>query len=235
MAREIISEIRQSVFAVIIERVNPQQGEQRAQVAGTGFFVSNDGYFVTADHVINLDHGRPAGRLREIKDKIMIAQIQPDGRSVSVVGPMQVVVENRTKDYAILKAPDTLPKVQKYLDIDLTARFEGEEVSICGYPLASSNQDPQSGQILLDIYIRVSAGILMCQRLDNLTQILEVDFPILPGNSGGPLIATTSRRVLGLATATNTVPGPNGTPMGMFGICTDIRELQEDLRNKGII
>jgi serine protease Do len=234
MLRDRITETRQSVFAVAMIRAIPQQGEQKFQVLGSGFFISDDGYFITADHVINPDHGMPPGNARRPGDIIAIAQLQPDGRSVSVISPMDIIHSDQPRDFAILKPQAGIPRIEKVLSPDFSSRFEGEEVAICGYPLAASSHDPATGNISLEMPIRVAAGILSGQRIDAGVGLLEVDFPILPGNSGGPLISVQSGSVLGIAKATITVGAPSG-PTGMFGICVDMRELRAELRRLNIV
>jgi S1-C subfamily serine protease len=228
--RELVSEIRQSVYAVLIEWANPVPGQARLQTLGTAFAVSAEGHFFTADHVINLNHGNPPGPVRGPNDKILLAQMQPDGMTASISGPYQVLSHSQPHDYAILHLQTAPGRTQKYLELDLGPRFEGEEVAVCGYPLASTTIHPTNNSISMNLNLRVAAGIISSQRVENESKILEVDFPIIPGNSGGPLFSVKTGKVVGLASATLSVGGPNGQTIGHVGIARDIRNARIDLR-----
>ncbi len=229
--RELVSEIRQSVYAVIIERSQPQEDQMKLQVVGTAFAISSNGHFITADHVVNPDHSNPAGQARLPNDKIILAQIQGDGMTANIInGPCQVASMSQQQDYAILNMQLPLGRVQYYLELDFGQRFEGEEVAICGYPLATTQMHPESKSITINLNIRVAAGIISTQRIENNSKLLEVDFPILPGNSGGPLFSVRSGKVLGLATATFSALNNVGHTIGHVGIIRDIRNLTQDLK-----
>jgi hypothetical protein len=226
--RELVSEVRQSVYAVLIDWANPTQGQAKLQVLGTAFSISSDGHFITADHVINPNHGNSPGIARTNNDKIFLAQMQPDGMTASITGPYAVRTQSQTHDYAILELPTPQGKVQQYLNLDLGSRYEGEDVAICGYPMASTTVHPTNNAIAINLNLRVAAGIISSQRIDNGSKIVEVDFPIIPGNSGGPLFSLRSGKVIGLASATLSVGGPNGQTIGHVGIVKDIRNARAD-------
>lgn len=227
--REMVSEVRQSVYAVLIEWHNPQPGQIKLQAVGTAFAVSSEGHFITANHVVNLNHNQPPGPALSANDKILLAQMQPDGRTATLSHPYQVLASSQLHDYALLHLATAPGKIQQYLELDLGPRFEGEEVAICGYPLASSSLNPTNNSITLSLNIRVAAGIISSQRVDNNSKMLEVDFPILPGNSGGPLFSIRTGKVLGLSSATVSVNGGAGV-IGHIGIAKDIRNAIGDLR-----
>lgn len=228
--RELISEVRQSVYAVIIEWANPTQGQAKLQVIGTAFSVTSDGHFFTADHVVNPNHGNSSVPARGDTDKILLAQMQPDGMTASITGPYQVVSHSQEHDYAIIHMPTPTGRVQRYLELDLGPRYEGEDVAICGYPMASTKVHPQNNTVTISLNLRVASGIIGSQRIENGSKIVEVDFPIIPGNSGGPLFSIRSGKVIGLASATLSVGGPNNQTIGHVGIVRDIRNARIDLK-----
>jgi len=226
-----VSQIRQSIYAVLIERQHPQPGKPKVEVVGTAFSVSSEGVFLTADHVANPQNNTPAGQPVGPNDKILLAQMQADGVTASILGPFQIVASSQQHDFAILKIQTPHVLIQKYLELDLSSRFEGEEVAVCGYPLASTQQHPQNGSVTLNMSIRVAAGIISSQQIKNNSKELEVDFPILPGNSGGPIISIETGKVVGLAKATMTVGGATGHTMGHLGIVTDVRNTLPTIKN----
>lgn len=228
--RGLVSEVRQSVYAVLVEWERPPANVPKVQALGTAFSVSSDGIFVTADHVVNPQNNTPPGRAFGPNDKILLAQMQSDGCTASIVGPCQVLASSQPHDYAILKLGTVAGRIQKYLEIDLASRFEGDEVAICGYPLASTQTHPQNGAVTITMSIRVAAGIISSQQLQNNSKVLEVDFPILPGNSGGPLFHIRTGKVLGLAKATLSVGNGGGVTIGHLGQISDVRNLWSALK-----
>lgn len=228
--RSLVSEVRQSIFAVFVEWETPLSGALKVQVLGTAFAVSED-LFITADHVANPQNNVPVGRALGPNDKLLLAQMQADGTTAVIMGPYQVVASSQAHDYAILKSTVVSPRIQKYLELDLGPRFEGEEIAVCGYPLASSQAHPENGAITISLNIRVAAGIISSQILENGSKKLEVDFAILPGNSGGPIFSINSGKVLGLASATLSVGGAVGPTIGHLGIVKDIRNVWPALKS----
>jgi S1-C subfamily serine protease len=230
--RELVSEVRQSVYAVIIEWSNPMPGQIKIQVVGTAFAVSSEGHFVTANHVVNPHQNVPAGNALGPQDRILLAQMQPDGMTATISGPYVILASSQQHDYALLFMPTASGRVQNFLPVDMGSRFEGEDVAICGYPLASSTVNPiNTNNVTLQLNLRVAAGIISSRRIDNNSKILEVDFPILPGNSGGPLFSKATGKVLGISSATMSVGGSNGLPsLGHIGIAKDIRNALVDFK-----
>jgi len=123
----------------------------------------------------------------------------------------------------VLHIPTLNFRIQKYLEVDMGSRFEGEEVAVCGYPMASTTVHPENNSITINLSLKVAAGIISSQKLDNGSKILELDFPIIPGNSGGPVFSIHTGKVLGLAAATLSVMNQNGMTIGHVGVAKDIR------------
>jgi len=195
---------------------------------GTAFCVTVDGHFLTADHVVNPEVPRGPN------DEIHLAQIGSDGHTATLLGPCSIIDSSSSLDFAILQATLGTQRIQKYLEIDYSARFEGEEVAICGYPLASvSPASPNDRSLFLDAKLRVAAGIISSQNNSNGKLTLEVDFPILRGNSGGPLFSQDSGKVLGISIATVAMSNEHNVTIGHLGIVRDIRALQSSLRKLG--
>lgn len=224
--RELVSEIRRSIYAVLIEWAAPPDGTPKVQAVGTAFAISSEGHFMTAEHVVN-----QVGQPLTTQDKILLAQMQPDGLTASISGPYSILTSSKTHDYALLHQPTAQGRVQQYLDLDSGSRFEGEDVAICGYPMASSRINPENKTVTIELNIRVAAGIISSQKLEHTgRKLLEVDFPILPGNSGGPLVSLKTGKVLGLAIATMAVGEPGKPTLGHLGLVSDIRNAASDLR-----
>lgn len=139
---------------------------------GTGFFVSANGHLVTNFHVIDGATSIVVISTAEKKEyKATIIQTDPEN------------------DIAILKVE------AKTVGIPLVSSFngaKGEEVLTLGYPLVMLQGQEQKAT-----FGRINAlsGIL-----DDI-RFVQVDVPIQPGNSGGPLLNNRGE-VIGVVTAT---------------------------------
>lgn len=139
---------------------------------GTGFFVTTDGYMVTNYHVIE------------------------GATSVTVVSPAEkkefpaaVVQTDPANDIAILKVDAHTS------GIPLASSFsgaKGEEVLTLGFPLVALQGQEQKAT-----FGRINA----LSGIQNDIRFVQVDVPIQPGNSGGPLLNTRGE-VIGVVTAT---------------------------------
>lgn len=125
----------------------------------TGFFVSNEGHFLTNYHVT--------------KGSQEISITTYDGRKV----PARVLKENPEIDIVLAKAE----VASKGVTIGTRAQVaKGDEVFTLGYPLfviQGSEQKATFGRI------NAYSGIRNDQK------VYQIDVPLQPGNSGGPLIS----------------------------------------------
>lgn len=139
---------------------------------GTGFFVSTNGILVTSAHVV------------EGADVIALYDSKA-GKAIEA----RVLSIDSSNDVAVLKADI------KSKPIPLAAKFNqvrGEEVLTLGYPSPSvqgAEQKATFGRI------NATTGVQ-----DDI-RFTQVDLPIQPGNSGGPLMNTRGE-VTGIITAT---------------------------------
>ncbi len=139
---------------------------------GTGFFVTNDGYMVTNFHVIE------------------------GATSVTVISPSEkkellatVVQTDPANDIAILKVE------AQTVGIPLASSFsssKGEEVLTLGFPLVALQGQEQKAT-----FGRINA----LSGIKSDIRFVQIDVPIQPGNSGGPLLNNRGE-VIGVVTAT---------------------------------
>lgn len=139
---------------------------------GTGFFVSNDGYMVTNFHVID------------------------GATSITIISPAEkkelkaaLVQSDPANDIAILKVE------AQTIGIPLAASFsgaKGEEVLTLGFPLVALQGQEQKAT-----FGRINA----LSGIQNDIRFVQIDVPIQPGNSGGPLLNSRGE-VIGVVTAT---------------------------------
>jgi S1-C subfamily serine protease len=148
---------------------------KRRVVGGTGFFVSPDGYLVTADHVID--------------GAKTITVTMPDGSEV----PASVVAASRSTDVALLKLD--VSKVQ-YLEVGDSSKLAlADEVYTIGFPAV---------EILGTSHKYSDGKISSLSGIKGDNAFLQVSVAVQPGNSGGPLVDATGAAV-GLVTSTAAV------------------------------
>lgn len=139
---------------------------------GTGFLVTNDGFIITNHHVV--------------EDSNSISVILSDKSAHDAV----LVTSDSANDVAILKADiqgQALPIVST-----ASKKRKGEEVLTLGYPLIQIQGQEQKAT-----FGRINAK----SGIKGDVRFLQIDVPIQPGNSGGPLLDKRGA-VIGIITAT---------------------------------
>jgi S1-C subfamily serine protease len=135
-----------------------EASERRGLSTGTGFFVSWNGHLVTNYHVI-----REASRVQVKLD---------DGDLIEA----EVITTEKQDDLALLKVDAIRAPLPLRRESDLS---KGQAVFTLGYPLISLQGQEQKAT-----FGRVNA--LSGPRGDE--RFVQIDAPIQPGNSGGPLV-----------------------------------------------
>lgn len=145
--------------------------EEKGYSTGTGFFVTTQGHVVTNFHVI--------------EDAKKIAVITNDGSLRAAA----ILRQDSINDIAVLKVEySSLPLSFSESD----SVYKGSEVMTLGYPLVMLQGQEQKATFgRVNSYTGMGGDI----------RFLQIDVPIQPGNSGGPLISR-SGRVVGVVTAT---------------------------------
>ena len=148
-----------------------QTRREKGYATATGFFVTRDGHLLTNHHVID--------GAKEV------TVVMPDGVQLLA----RVVRSDPANDVALLKvetASDPLPFSRE------GNVSRGDEVFTLGYPLiALQGQDQKA------TFGRVNS----LSGLKDDIRYLQIDVPVQPGNSGGPLI-NAHGQVVGVVTAT---------------------------------
>lgn len=139
--------------------------------SGTGFFVTQNGYLVTSYHVV------------EDAKELLIRNIKGEEYTA------KYIKGDFANDIAILKAEvkSSPISVAPYANLS-----KGNEVFTLGYPLIQIQGQEQKAT-----FGRVNA----LSGIQDDIRFLQIDVPIQPGNSGGPLI-DKSGKVVGITNAT---------------------------------
>jgi serine protease Do len=205
---------KQATFAIVI----PHTG---LFPLGTGFFVSWDGWFITAAHCVT-DINKPDRPVRENIEKAWLMK-ESKVRLVSPAdnAPHDKIYQNisieyidHSTDFALMKVDikanqNGHPLIEKtgfpFIDISSRELDEGETVYAFNYPISSKfiRPDPYGSK---SFFPRVTSAIVSstCMR----TEIVEtnsdakvylLDKALNYGNSGGPIIATETGNVHALS------------------------------------
>ncbi len=145
--------------------------------SGTGFIVSAEGYVLTNFHVVRAS--------RKLSVKLQSGALLP----------ADIVTSDPANDVALLKIQSS----EKFVPIAIGSSSEavvGEDVMTYGFPIPKLE-----GAAPKATFGRVNA---MSGDKDDI-RYMQIDVPIQPGNSGGPLV-TTRGKVIGITTAVLRTP-----------------------------
>jgi serine protease Do len=175
---------------------------------GTGFFVSADGWFVTAAHVVT-QNNRPDGEPRhDIEQAWLMKEVRP-GRFMSGMCQYPTLeLIDATFDFALLKV-DFARNANKedfkeksgfpHLTVSTRQLEEGEPVYAFGYPLSTAAllRDDQIVTVGHASHSPRTTSAIVAATMDvtrmvsssNDPQVYVLDKALNYGNSGGPIIA----------------------------------------------
>ena len=181
-------------FREFQDRNDPGDRPRRSSALGSGFVISEDGYVVTNNHVI------------EGADEILIEFFPGDGQPGEKL-PAEVVGTDPNTDIALLKVSADQPlKFVSFGDSD-TARV-GDWVLAMGNPLGQG--------------FSLSVGIVSARNRalsGTYDDYIQTDAAINRGNSGGPLF-NMDGSVIGVNTA---ILSPNGGSIGIgFSMASNV-------------
>jgi S1-C subfamily serine protease len=149
----------------------PAKPDRLLDQAGTGFLVSTNGHLVTNAHVVQGCVGDIQGNL-----------------TGEAPAKLRLVSSDETNDLALLQVTGSFKEVAKIRD---KAVQSGDSVVAIGYPFHG----------LLTSDFTVTTGIVSSlSGLLNDTRFLQISAAVQPGNSGGPLLAS-SGDVVGVVAA----------------------------------
>lgn len=170
-----------------------------ATVSGSGFFISDQGYVLTNNHVVE--------GMKEVK--IILA----DGTEETAT----VVGTDRYSDIAVLKADGTVPAVAKLGDSSLLQ--PGETVIAIGSPLGDFKNTVTEG------VVSATGRSIDSGQGYQVEGLIQTDAAINHGNSGGPLV-NLAGEVIGINTMIVRSSG-NGDVAEGLGFAIPVNTAQE--------
>jgi len=203
MIRNTIERTKKSTFLVRVPSTIPEQKGFPAP-NGTGFFISSDGYFLTANHVIqSVDSGT----------KLMLSQpeLVISGNQISHI---DIVKQWSEFDIALLKVDfiknSSHPLLKNrtgfhYLDIDFNNCLDGTPVYSYGFPLPEVDiKGVQTALFAFEFLCpRVTSAIISSHhdaigpiQSAALPKWYVIDKALNYGNSGGPIILAETGKAI---------------------------------------
>lgn len=179
------------------------KGLEKTKIGGgSGFIVSEDGYILTCNHVV------------EDSEADYTVIVDPDHKYGA-----QVLARDPLIDMAILKIDGHHFSFLKLGNSDTVEL--GESVVAVGNPLGEF-EDTLSAGIISGLSRRVKASNGYDSKITNLRGLIQTDAAINPGNSGGPLV-NLDGQVIGINTAM--IMGAEN-----IGFALPINSIKEDLK-----
>lgn len=169
-ARAKLIELRSQEISTADTGKSRESSASKSISAGTGFFVSKSGYVVTAAHVV--------------KNANKVVVVTRSGQELQA----RIVDTDEANDIALLKVDASANplRVATGADVDV-----GEKILTIGYPRPDIQGLAQKAT-----FGRVNA----LSGIADDVRYLQIDTPVQPGNSGGPLIDSQGH-VIGIVEA----------------------------------
>jgi len=157
--------------------------------SGSAFCVDARGFFLTCAHVV---------QSRRLGDSVRL--VLNSGEANELVGEARIVTAHQESDIAVLQWRDP-PKLTALTLVDAKDLKETAPVTVFGYPfgllLATSGERYPS--------ISVTGGRISALRRQAGEMVaIQIDAPVNPGNSGGPLLNERGE-VIGIVAAANPI------------------------------
>jgi 2-alkenal reductase len=190
---ETVSRIGPGVVTIVnyLEGGSSLQGqEEAAQASGSGFIVSDQGYIVTNNHVVE-----GAARL-----EVVLA----DGSTISAT----LIGVDPFADIAVVRVDGLLPAILSFGDSE--SLKPGQSVIAFGSPLGDFKNTVTVG-VVSGVGRSVGSGSGYEQQ-----DLIQTDAAINPGNSGGPLV-NLAGEVIGVNTLVVRGSGSGGAPAEGLG------------------
>jgi S1-C subfamily serine protease len=240
--RQTLGRTKEAAFCMLAPSAAPE-AKGLPLPRGTGFFISEDGYFLTARHVISdqsvpdfwLRRSHRAGEATAMLQWPDLAQEWPQFDLA-----LLKVDFDRNREKACLAGRSGFP----YIEVDISLQEEGTPVYAFGYPLPIvSAPVSMAGLVVGHVGLghRTTSAIISSALehtkmilTSNDAQVYVLDKALNYGNSGGPIVLTETGRVFAVCTRFQpvAVEQPNKETVfvpSLYGVASSISNIAGDL------
>ena len=170
-------------ISVLGERRTPR-GPFEVRGAGSGFFLTPDGYLLTNNHVV--------------ENAKQLEAVPPDGRSLEV----EVVGTDPSTDLAVLRVKGHYAE-----QFPATVLGDSERLRVGQMAIAIGNPHGLQTSVTAGVISAIGRTLPSPNGKRIIENVIQTDAALNPGNSGGPLVDSRGR-VIGVNTAVH--PGAQG-------------------------
>lgn len=258
--QESIQETQKATFSISLPSQN-EKSKGLPSPCGTGFFISKDGWFVTAAHVVEDQKLKTCRTDLDQSHLVCARSIKEPKRFLK---GMKIDFYDRQMDFALLKVDldsnlnqfnsSWLQKSTGFPFIKVSKRElkEGEQIYCFGYPLSEQIVSGNKDSILAtDVFYPRTTGAIISSLYHSIggktaanleSKIYVIDKALNYGNSGGPIISVSKGYVHAFCSEFQPmlIPQPNGQPPiftpSLYGIVRRLSTSQvlEILSKRGI-
>ena len=229
---------------------------------GTGFFVSADGWFVTAAHVVTKDD-RKSPRDDINKARVRKESRPGEGKMGEICNYLQLELIEPTFDFALLKLDFGRNSNKRHLKgksgfphlvVSTRQLEEGEAVYAFGYPLSEPymlGPEHAGGRLrprTTSAVVSATMDVEVLASTPDYPKVYVLDKALNYGNSGGPIVAVNTGKVHALCSRFNPVKVPQGhlcddqghsffvQVPSLYGVVSSLRNerILSQLRQRGI-
>ena len=204
MIRTTLKNTKMATFAILLPN---EKANGMPFPMGTGFFVSPDGYFITAAHVLT-ENGKSDGPVRKDINKAWLMK-----EDLSMCQFIELITIDPRTDFALLKADFEQNKTKDflknrhdfpYIQVSTRTMEDGEGVYSFGYPLSSGEHQEANGMSIgtIELSPRTTSAIVSSSiektkmiMTSKDVQVYVLDKALNYGNSGGPIVSTETGNV----------------------------------------
>ena len=211
--KKIVREYKKAVVQIVFRWTlsNVESGESCDKTeSGSGFIISEDGYILTAEHVIGqgmIDIVDSASKMLVSLREIIV--ITYDGKTIQAIPP-DPYPPNLGVDIGILKIDKAINL--PYVSIaDVDSLELGEEVVVLGYPIPE---------------LTVTQGIIIA--LSPTRETFRISIGVSAGSSGSPVL-NSDGKVIGIATFSGRGSASDGKLAALFGVATDVTKSRKEI------
>jgi S1-C subfamily serine protease len=239
---QVINNIKSATFLLLL----PDPIEKLPIERGTAFFISPDGYMITANHVIED---------KKENDNIIVRLPPQPGKIPTIIHGIEVIKKWPKYDLALLKAAFDKNRARdflkgkrefNYIEIDFSQHFEGKEVYVYGYPLpkkpiiikkkthdvAYQSFSPRLTSASISSICNYT-GLIQTERD---IKYYALDKSLNYGNSGGPIVLQESGKVIAVCIEFQPVdiPQSNGSKVtipSQYSITSSLKNIENYLKD----